>query len=267
MTCKPGNRSSRYETQAVHARVTAATAMLLSGCAAFGVGSPAPFGFTPPPASTPDSGSGTDQLPTPAASDSLGDPTTIEPQSTFRPPLGNGADLTQPNTSDLPLQPAPDSSIYGPELLPPTFDDVAPDAVPLTPAEPRNSSPDEPAAPEVETARPQAAASNITLKVTAPERQAVGQNVVFTLVVEGGSQLKESALTVEASFDEGLKFPGHTEKRLRQPLGTLSAGGTREITLALKGISSGRQCCRFTVSDAAGNELSARSACVELIEP
>lgn len=250
------NHSSRSDRSAPYCWMLpawAAAALLFSGCSAFGVGGPQTYGVSDPPVLSPYNRS--IQEPVPADDSQLGPASTIEPRSLYRPPTDIGPIAP---VDELPADSSgqfSDEGTFGPQLLPPTFDDVAPEA---------ERSLDGTSRAE---AAPGTGRTEVILHVTAPERRNVGEAAVFTVVIRGGTGLEASGLVIEADFDEALTFPGHNEKRVRQPLGQLTAGGSREISLALTGRQAGRHCVRFSVLSGAGEVLVSRSSCVQFAAP
>lgn len=258
MNHNPFSRSDRPVPQPRSLNVWAAAALLFSGCSAFGLGGPQTYGVSDPPGLSPYQRS--IQEPVAVDDSQLGPSSSIEPRSLYRPPSDMGlADSAGELPGDS-YGEFSDGSASGPQLLPPTFDDVAPEAD----RSPETTSRADTLQPEAERG---SGSSEVILKVTGPERRNVSEAAVFTVVIRGGAGLTASGLVIEADFDEGLTFPGHNEKRVRQPLGQLTAGGSREISLALTGRQAGRHCVRFSVLSDSGEVLVSRSSCVQFAAP
>ena len=107
-------------------------------------------------------------------------------------------------------------------------------------------------------------AAALELAVDAPKRKQVGSAIEFRIGVWNRGESVVEDLAVEVEFDAALVFPGRPERRVSQPLGRLSPGEHREVTLTLAAEETGRHCARFLVT-AGGAESAWKSVCVESV--
>jgi hypothetical protein len=105
----------------------------------------------------------------------------------------------------------------------------------------------------------------LELSVDVEERHKTGEPVKFTVKIRNAGAQAVANVAISAEFDETLVFPGREEKMVRQSLGTIAAGATRELPLTLVGQSTGRCCTEFLLT-ADDKELASKSVCVELSE-
>lgn len=178
--------------------------------------------------------------------------------SPYRQPLNS----PQPYAPNIQMQPIPDVE---PLPTPPNQQTQRP-AVP-TPVpeadlgEPEKSSgPEIPAAITPETPHP----DPLEFDIQSTTRQQVGQPITLTLTVRNPTQQPIDNVIVECDFDEGLVFPGSTERKVKQSLGRIGARDKREVALTLTTNRAGQLCCRFIVTSN-GNEITRKTMCVDAI--
>ena len=90
--------------------------------------------------------------------------------------------------------------------------------------------------------------ARLELTVGAPERKQVGSGASFLLTVKNSGDETAENVVVDCDFDDNLVFPGSDEKQIKQTLGRLVPGETKEVGLTLVSDQLGKHSCRFTVT-------------------
>jgi uncharacterized repeat protein (TIGR01451 family) len=108
-------------------------------------------------------------------------------------------------------------------------------------------------------------APKIEVRISGPDRAAVGDDVTFALTISNRGQAPATGLIIKDTFDAGLQHsqPGRTIER---ELGQLGPWESKEIGIEFRVTQSGRLCHTVRISDAGGVRATA-SACVEAAEP
>lgn len=106
--------------------------------------------------------------------------------------------------------------------------------------------------------------TRLDLEVRVAPRKQVGSGAVFQLTVRNSGGQPADEVVVESEFDSALYFPGQKTRKVRQSLGTLVAGESKEIALTLASDEVGQHCCRFAVTSN-GTEAIWKSVCVEYL--
>ncbi len=101
-----------------------------------------------------------------------------------------------------------------------------------------------------------------TLKVKYPGKLLVGAAATFQIEVTNPTNKEMTNLVIESEFSAGLVFPGHSDKRVRQTIETIPAGGRHELALTLIGVAPGRLCCHLDLRQD-GQLAASYNACVE----
>ncbi len=112
--------------------------------------------------------------------------------------------------------------------------------------------------------RQQAASASLKLTVQTAPRKQIGSGATFQVTVRNVGDRDAEDVVVEADFDEALVFPGRREKRIRQSLGRIAAGDSRNVAVMLVSDKQGSHCARFTLT-ARGQEAAWKSVCVEFV--
>ena len=90
--------------------------------------------------------------------------------------------------------------------------------------------------------------AKLELEVLVAERKQVGSGVTFRLVIRNAGDEAADDVAIDSEFGEALVFPGQRDKKVRQNLGRLTPGETKEVALTLVSDEIGRHHCRFTVT-------------------
>lgn len=185
------------------------------------------------------------------------------------------------------LAPTPDPTLApsGPTNLPeetpqPTFDDGYSAPMPVEsfrPIAPGELPPIVPLEPEVmigpyvhpprleaPTIVPQEVTVPMALGliVKAPEHNLVGEVSVFELTVQNTGDQRATNVIVESRFEEGFVFPGSADRQVKQTVGTLAPGESRDLKLSLKSDKAGYHCVEFALL-ATGTKAVMKKVCVE----
>lgn len=163
----------------------------------------------------------------------------------LRPPQSAAPSPAQPQRSDRP--PATESSpLETEQKIRQRLDAPAPGAGPnLFPQSP-GSTPDR---------------TPLHLDLKAPSTAQQGDLLTFEIALANPGAGGVEDVTVDCEFTSGLSFPGSTETRVRQPLGSLAAGATRTLPLQLEVVGVDEQCVTVTLT-AADREPVTQRACV-----
>ncbi len=104
----------------------------------------------------------------------------------------------------------------------------------------------------------------LTLDVVGPELVTLGQPI--DLVIHIGQRHTETLddLQIECALDDGLQYPGASERAFRQRLGSFASGEKREIDLSLIASEPGEHCIEFRLT-ADGSAPAETTHCVVTI--
>ncbi|WP_166822345.1 hypothetical protein [Thalassoroseus pseudoceratinae] len=209
--------------------------------------------------------SGTPSYVSPTPDPAYGSPTPADPYGASRPVTPTTPEVAQPSLSGrpeesynrrvpTPVEPPADSSsptdsFVGPVLTPPTdipeseSEDELPSLIPESSRSDTNSGLYGRATPPAKS-RP----ANLELSIRVSANHQVGAAIEYQLEVKNSGELTAKTVTIEASFDNALIFPGRTDKRVRKVLGDYSGGQTQSFPLTLTSNEAGVHCARFTLS-------------------
>lgn len=218
---------------------------------------PAETSISPPPAAAASPGL--------SATAPAGVATTPEQPSSPDESLGSRT-LVAPNFGDGRVgEGADDDAFPRPELNAPERRAVA--AVPKEPM-PEKSPVGPPVGDPLE---------HLTLDVVGPDRRQVGAGATFQVTIRNNGEVPADQVVVTCEFDEALTFGDSKDREVRQRLGRVAAGETKELSLTLVAETAGKHCARFALkaddsaasataqpSDAADEKRTAK-ACVEYI--
>ena len=196
----------------------------------------------------------------------------ITPPHWMAPPAGDPflspqPELGQPTPVPGGLAPVPDDNPQ------PTFGAPTPvetERVP-TPVDLPPLESDYPVNPNVEPPRleaptivPQAVTvpPTLGLTVSSPEENLVGKVTVFEVTVQNTGDQAAEDVVIESRFEEGLKFPGSTDRQVNQTVGTLAAGESRDLKLSLTSDRAGYHCVEFSLI-AKGAKAVTKKVCVQ----
>lgn len=182
---------------------------------------------------------------------------TDAPRTTERPALDRG-----PSTDDG-ADARPNSATQPVLIAPP---------LPTPPEPPPRALTSQPGTGSVErvTGTATKGAGEVELTVTAPSRKAIGSYALIRIAVRNPNEKEVSPIFVQCEYDAGLEFVGIAKPGVKQDLGTIAGGETREISLSLLCKQLGPQNCRVKVTQFTGDqavELSDSKVRVECVEP
>lgn len=108
--------------------------------------------------------------------------------------------------------------------------------------------------------------TGLTIRITAPETVIAGEVATLQAAIANRSAAGVVDVELTCEFDDGLAFPGSTDRRVTQSLGALAAGAVRTIPLTLEALQPGTACATFHLSGA-GHPTSTRQSCLQVMAP
>ncbi len=118
---------------------------------------------------------------------------------------------------------------------------------------------------------------HLTLDVVGPDRRQIGAGATFQVTIRNNGEVPADNVVVTCEFDEALAFGDSKDREVRQRLGRVAAGETKELSLTLVADIPGKHCAQFALkaddgiasaavpsTDAAAAKRSAK-ACVEYV--
>src|SRR5579863_90383 len=121
---------------------------------------------------------------------------------------------------------------------------------------------------------PQIVPSDVTIPqaleftVSGPSRKQVGGSATFHLTLTNSGDRPLEKLAVRCAFDDALVFAGSDKREVRQRVGRLSAGESKDLALSLSATSAGSHCCWFAVTQGDADaeiEMVSKQVCVDFV--
>lgn len=107
--------------------------------------------------------------------------------------------------------------------------------------------------------------ASLDVRITGPAQAKVGEKATFTITVTNLSQTPVANLTIRDQLDAGLKHPAvNSRNAIEKSLGTLAAGSSQPINVAVEITQAGRLCQNVQVSGPGVATVTAQK-CVEAV--
>ncbi len=122
----------------------------------------------------------------------------------------------------------------------------------------------EPPRLEAPTIVPQSVTVPTTLgfEVKAPKHNLVGEVSLFELTLQNTGDQPAKNVMIESRFEDGFIFPGSDDRQVKQTIGTLAPGESRDLKLSLSSEHAGFHCVEFALL-ATGTKAVMKKVCVE----